>query len=531
MKVTIPANIDVVKMLKDQNLSKTRLKSMRDKMYYFLSILTRTNDNSKFLLDSEKYKKVCSCILKKLLGNKDYYEIIKILESKNEPIIEKNKKWKSSLNNAGQCQGYRINKIFDTGNTKMVRINKSLSDKIKENSINDISTKYSFLTKQFKIHKITLDDRVYDYLKKYYIELKLLAKDNEYQNIVLNNHIGRWLDYINKIKNNNLWYNVSKENHRLSSTFTSIPKELRKFILINGKPLEMIDIKSSQPYILSSIIKTKYFLENNNGYNLKTIHPKAYKQVMSIINETNKLYQNNPIISASSPYKQSITRTSLYMWCEFLAEKEAQTLAEYALYPFEKDFYMDIIDTNSSNFDYQRIETRIELREKLKSVMMLILFDDNFKNRNNNPFIKLFNKIYPGVNAWIEKMHRMIGKNEFSYIMQRTESYLLLDNACREFNLKYPNAPIFTIHDGLYTTEEFIRELSLITNTTLTNLTGSKPGIKYSYDPATTDPESVAISDKWKKIKKINSRKKFLKIEHTILEHNIKMAAAFSNNL
>ena len=125
----------------------------------------------------------------------------------------------------------------------------------------------------------------------------------------------------------------------------------------------------------------------------------------------------------------------------------------------------------------------------------------------------------------------MIGKNEFSYIMQRTESYLLLDNACREFNLKYPNAPIFTIHDGLYTTEEFIRELSLITNTTLTNLTGSKPGIKYSYDPATTDPESVAISDKWKKIKKINSRKKFLKIEHTILEHNIKMAAAFSNNL
>lgn len=349
--------------------------------------------------------------------------------------------------------------------------------------------------------------------------------------MVLNNHIGRWLDYINKIKNNNLWYNVSKENHRLSSTFTSIPKELRKFLLINGKPLEMIDIKSSQPYILSSIIKTKYFLENLDGYNLKTIHSNAYKNIISIINESIKLYQNNPIVSSTSPYKQSITRTSLYMWCEFLTEKEAQTLAEYALYPFEKDFYMDIIDKNSSNFDYQSIENRLELREKLKSVMMLILFDDNYKNRNNNPFIKLFNKIYPGVNAWIEKMHRMIGKKEFSYIMQRTESYLLLDNVCREFNLKYPNAPIFTIHDGLYTSKEFIEELSLITNTTLINLTGSKPGIKYSYEPITTDPELVVISERWKKIKKINSRKRFLKIEHTILENNIKMADTFLNNL
>jgi hypothetical protein len=54
MKVAIPASIDVVKLLKERGLSKTRIKSMRDKIYYFLSLLTRTNDNVKFLLDKSK---------------------------------------------------------------------------------------------------------------------------------------------------------------------------------------------------------------------------------------------------------------------------------------------------------------------------------------------------------------------------------------------------------------------------------------------------------------------------------------------
>jgi hypothetical protein len=291
-----------------------------------------------------------------------------------------------------------------------VRINESLSDKIKENSKSEISKKYSFLTQQFKQHKISIDQKVYEYLAGYYKELKKICGVNKYQNIMLNNHIGKWLYYIKKINDNDIWCSVSKDNHRLNSTFTSLPRELRKFILINDKPLAYIDIKSSQPYILSSIIKSRFFLETKDGYNLKTIHLDAYKKIISIINESYQLYTSNPIIPLTSPYKQSITRTSLYMWCEFLSEKEAQSLTEYALYVFKKDFYMDIIDKNLTDFDDQSIKNRLVLRKKLKGVMMLILFDDNFKNRNNNPYMKLFNKIYPGVNVWIEKMHRMIGK-------------------------------------------------------------------------------------------------------------------------
>ncbi len=530
MMVKIPATIDVIKLLKDQNLTKTRTKNLKDKIHYFLSILTRTNDNAKYLYDNGNYKKICSEIQKQIHGNADYYLILKVLESCEIPIIERNGKWKNSSESIGYCQGFRINANYDTGETKAVRINKSLSTRIIENSKSDIQKSYKFLTDQFKNHKISIDDRVYEYLEKYYKELKSLTNGNQFQDIFLKNHIGRCLEYINKIKNKDLWFNVSTENHRLNSTFTSIPKILRSFILIDNQPLEMIDIKSSQPYILSSIIKSRYFLESTKGYNLKTINSNTYKTIISKINESTKLYTNNPITPQSSPYKLSITRMSLYMWCEFLSENECQSLIEYGSYQFKNDFYTDIIDKNIAEFDDKSLENREKLREKLKNSMMLVLFDDNYKNRNNNLYIQLFNNVYPGVNVWLERIHKMIGKKEFSYLMQRTESYLLLNCACREFNEKYPKAPIFTIHDGLYTTKEYINELTQITKENLIKITGATPGIKHSRESISTYPESNVIDSRWKKIKAINTKSKFEKAKHTILDYNLKLAEDFIKN-
>ena len=91
-------------------------------------------------------------------------------------------------------------------------------------------------------------------------------------------------------------------------------------------------------------------------------------------------------------------------------------------------------------------------------------------------------------------------------------------------------APIFTIHDGLYTTKEYIDELTSIANTILTNLIGSTPGIKHTYETITTDPETDVIMERWKKIKVVDSKKMFSKIEHTILDNNIKMAEEFLKN-
>lgn len=529
MVITIPAAIDVSKLLKKHSLSKTRSRNLKDKIHYFLSLLVRTNDNVKFLYDVEGYKKVCSGIQKQIHGNEDYYKIINILENADEPIIERNKKWKNGKGSKGVCQGYRIVKTLDTGKTKTVFINKTLSKRIEENAQSTIRKSYKFLTNQYKKNEITIDPKVYEYLKNYYNEIKKMANKNEYQIIVLKNHIGRWLEYIDKIKRKDIWCKVSNNNHRLNSTLTAIPKELRKFILINNNPLETIDVKCSQPYILSSLIKSKFYLDTKDGYNLKTIYPELHDRIIKLITDSNKFYHNNKIINKNSPYLKSRDRTYLYMWYEFLGKKDAETLVKYSQYPFKQDFYLHILEENPENKIKENQLNKRELREKLKNVMMLILFDDNFRNRNNNYYINLFKEVYPGVNNWIERAHRTIGKQEFAYMMQRTESYLMLNNASREFHRKFKNAPIFSIHDALYTTKEYINDLTDITISTLEELTNVTPGIKHTFEPATTIPDSEVINSRWGKIKTIKTKKQFEKIEHTILEHNIKLAQDFLN--
>jgi len=528
MNVTIPKKINVENLIKDKDWSKTRKKNMRDKIYYFLSLLTRTNDNVLFLFDDGKsHKKICSCIQKKIHGNVDYYIITEILTDKANPIIVKNKKWKKSSKLDGYCQGFKLETKYDTGETRTVRINKNLSNRIIENSKSDISKSYKFLTNQFNIHKITIDKRSEEYIRNYYLELKKISNNNEYTDKVIKNFVGRWLHYIRKIDNKEIWFRVSKENHRLNSTFTCMPKELRNFLLINGNPLEMIDIKSSQPYILSSIIKTRFFLENKNGYNLSTIHNKVHQQIILSSEESINFYINNHLITDNSPYKIVNTRSSSYMWCEFLNENEAQSVAEYGLYEFKKDFYQDIIDKNIADFDDDLLKNKDELRDKLKHVMMLILFDNNYQNRNNNFFINLFKKVYPGINKLIEKIHRNIGKNEFAYIMQRTESYLLLNNVSRKFNEKFQEAPIFTIHDALYTSHEYINDLNEIAANTLEEITRKMPGIKQTSSDLSVIPDASAVEKRWAKMKNINTKLKYEKIKHTILENNIVLAEQF----
>jgi len=535
--IKIPATVDIPKLLKEEGLSAIRMKSMRDKIYYFLSLITRTNDNVKFIYDDGEYKRICSSIQKKIHGNKEYYEMLRILESGKEPIISNNGKWLNKKYaqatdeneiKKGFCLGYKINPKYDTGKTISVRISKKLSKRIIDNSGTEIAKSYRFLTDQFKNNKISIDPRFNDYLINHYKSLKELIKNNKYQTIVLKNFIGRWLECVDRINRKEIWYNVSKENHRLNSTFTSLPRELRKFILINNEPLEMIDIKSSQPYILSSVVNSRYFLDTSNDYNLNTIYPELYLEIKQMINESNKIYHNNSIITNTSPYKQSSARSSLYMWCEFLTQKEVESVVQYSLYQFEKDFYMDIVDNFTAD---SSAENRTELREKLKGVMMLILFDNNYQNRNNNIYIKLFKKVYPGMNAWIEMIHRRIGKQAFSYVMQRTESYLMLNKACREFHEQHRDAPIFTIHDGLYTTSEYISDLTDITKNNLTTLTKKVPGIKHTIESTSIFPDTTTIHERWMKIKPISGKKKYEEIEHTILDNNLKLADAFIKTL
>lgn len=169
-------------------------------------------------------------------------------------------------------------------------------------------------------------------------------------------------------------------------------------------------------------------------------------------------------------------------------------------------------------------------REKLKNTMMYVLFDDKRNHRNNNNQIQIFQSVFPGMEKWINQIHTLIGKKRFSYLLQRSESYLLLGVICKEFNSLYPEAPLFTIHDGVFTTEEFVRKLNGFILKRLNELTGILAGCKIKASQIDPNPQVKDINKQWSKIEPINTKEKFLKNINGVFTSNIIRGSRFLEN-
>ncbi len=130
MLAKVSASINVAGLVDVLITSPTRATNLKHKIYYFLSLLTDTNDNSRLNSDNGGYHNLCSLELKKILGNKDFYIIRKLLLNSDDPIIEFDRSWynpKGNISN-GYCQGYRITPKYNTGEVIYKTLPKKLRD-------------------------------------------------------------------------------------------------------------------------------------------------------------------------------------------------------------------------------------------------------------------------------------------------------------------------------------------------------------------------------------------------------------------
>lgn len=515
MTISVPTSVDVEGLVSRRNLTRTKSENLKSRIDYFLSQVVVNNETVEFNKRTDYYRSICSKKMKKILGNKFYCDTLKILMDPNDPIIELN----HSYSVGNYCMSYRMSEKYNTGETEFKELPKNLSQRIQkfkpENlELKELNSRYEFLINQYDEHRLTLSDTVYDYVSNFSIELlSRVNKDNKYQKLMICNLIGRWLYYIEKIQKGEYNPMVSSSNHRLNSLFTTLPKLLRGFVLCNGKQLHGVDIKGSQPFILRTIMNHNFLLNpEEKGYNLRSINPLLYNIV---INKYNNIVNNNTNINNGYPY----------MWCSFFSILKEDGIEKYKQIPFDEDFYLYVVKKGFSN---NKTEDELQKeRDKFKKSMMLILFDDNENNRYHNLYFKLMKKVFPTVNEWIETTLHLIGKNTFSILLQRIESYLLLNHLSRRFYEKNPTIPIFTIHDGLYTYEEYIPELTSLTIRGLNEITGIRPGVKTESPRTNINPLYDDVEEKWSKIKNVKNRTKFDKVRGSVLTSNIQRAKMF----
>ncbi len=541
MVLRIIHSVNVAGLVDALNTSPTRAANLMHKIYYFLSLITDTNDNYRLNNNNGGYHILCSCEFKKVLGSKDFYIIRELLLNPDDPIIEVDNSWHNpnGAKSSGYCQGYRITHKYNTGEVVFKTIPKKLSKVIskytdKDTSAADAAPDYKFLLEQFESNTLSFDPKVYKFISNFSQQLLVrIQNNNPYQIKLVHNLIGRWIYYIKQIEDYKSWCKVSPKNHRLNSSITNLPRLLRPFLLFNGESLTCVDVTSSQPYLLSSIMQAKFYNESRVGYNLKTIYPELYRELI----ENGSIDTSNTGIgyySSNTGYTNSfisnLSNSSSFMWCNFFTAPDIDSITNYTQAPFYLDFYTDLLNRY---YTYNNIPKRVaqkEDREKLKGTMMFVLFDENKGHRNNNLQIQMFQSVYPGVEKWLNQIHTLIGKKRFSYLLQRAESYLLLNVICKEFIEQHPTAPLITIHDGIFTTKEYVRNLNGFVLRRLREITGIIAGCKIKASQIETKPQIQDIENEWAKIEPINTEEKYLKNNDRVLKSNIDIGSKFLKN-
>lgn len=288
--------------------------------------------------------------------------------------------------------------------------------------------------------------------------LKEFDKENKPSNpIDLYNNRFRTIE---KINNKDWSYCIDETAGRFHSTITGVWKILRPYIKYKGQRLRSEDLKNSQIFLsILFLSKAKFIrfgiLEKITKYNRK--YAKDLKEI-----EEDK-YKYNTIMLVKL-IEENENKEDLKRYIELAVSGE--------IYYF---FGKELLGNSFNSYSYK------EIKDIGKTELIQCLFRSNaainFKESS-----KLFKSLFPSVYAIFKEIKKGKSTDEnykpyraLACVLQTIEAELILDKVCKEFNYLYPNAPIFTTHDCVITTENDIDKIKPILEKHLFDCIGYKP--------------------------------------------------------
>lgn len=253
-----------------------------------------------------------------------------------------------------------------------------------------------------------------------------------------------------RIMNKDITCSVDVTSGRFHSNITNMPKMLRKYLRINGEPLVNIDIKNSQPY-LSTIILT-----NPSKVSWMTKDP-----VFSMLLQTLKVSDSEDV----KRYIYLVASGKLYEYLRIEFYKEGLALS----------------------------------RDETKKQILRILFSRNRMpmDETNRLARQVFISRFPKVHRIFSKVR---GSNRgdsfhsfkrFAILLQRMESFLILDIILKRIYKEIPGVIAITIHDSIMTgvLTNNVAAVSRIMIEELTRFVGFAPKIKIEWNPSKREEE------------------------------------------
>jgi hypothetical protein len=265
------------------------------------------------------------------------------------------------------------------------------------------------------------------------------------------------LGEILKIESGEIYKRVSKTNGRYDSNFTRLPSELVQHLSIDGHPLTEIDIANSQPFFVVSLFNPTQGIQKI----MKMSLPKPiYEQILSL-----QLLDKQDIIK----YIYLVLTGKFYK------------------------FMMSEFRNNGLKFiDYDNI----------KEQLFAVFFDKN-SAKLYSPAVKLFASLFPNVQLIFEII-KSDQHNRLAILLQKIESYTMLDCVVPKIISNYPGLPFITKHDSILPSGVMVtgkaEEIKKLISREIKRVIGFEPKLKnkgdnkYNHLTTQTNKQSIIIS-------------------------------------
>lgn len=443
--VYIPNNFDIIELVKH---NPPNFKYHKDYFLYLVHLITDIQSKNKDV----EYNFVpfySPLIQRRVRKYRDYLNYLvenKVLEERKQYIVGKQSR--------GFCFSSKyqteIKRAFITKKTLIKSILEFISIEPKEtceDSINfEPENNLGYLLKWYN-HKLTIDFKG----AKSYLE-DLRSQDEKHfldKYKAMSRFNSRYIVLL-KLQRQEFIHTIDSTAGRLHTVLTQLKGDLRQFVKYDGKPLVAIDVTNSQPYL-----STVFFNQNKYKSN----------KLLERIRLYNKSYKINMNHQNFTPY--------------FLEKK----IKEFA----KLDDVVSFIEIVKSGQLYEKFGELLSskglinqddpIRKQAKKIIFSSIFSPNQSIAYNQP-MQIFKDNFPNV----YEIYRSIKQSEhrtLACVLQNLEADLVLHQACKIISELRPNAPLFTLHDAIITTDEHKYFVKEILHNVLLNAIGIPPNLKF----------------------------------------------------
>jgi hypothetical protein len=258
-----------------------------------------------------------------------------------------------------------------------------------------------------------------------------------------------------RIVEGNYFSSVDDTGKRLHTNLTNLKKQLRNFLTYKGEQLVSIDIKNSQPYLSIALFNKEFWTPIKDGKVGALKLEKIGKEIYREIRKEKRRY-NEIITLLDSPKSQSGKG--------FQGSRYSYLVVSGQMYEFLQERWLNLF----GDYKYQS-------RQEVKKVVLKALYHNPLhKGSKNYHDVRDFERLFPEVARLLDTIK--LGEYQRpSHILQRVESYLVLDVICSKVASLNENVPLFTIHDSIVTTLSYKDKVRDVMKSVLSETMGVAP--------------------------------------------------------